>query len=90
MKVHRVTPRRQGFKAHKMVQAQMRGRLYDPQQVASVDVEIIADTRAELESRAAIDLASDSARRMLHGAHHVFAKGIGQRQDGFVRTFTIE
>lgn len=90
LKVHRVTPRRQGFKPHKMVQAQARGRMYDPQEVVSVDVEILADTRAELESRSAHDLARDSARRMLHGAHHVFAKGIGQRQEGFFRTFTVE
>ena len=90
MKVRNVTPRRQGFKPHKMVQAQARGRMYDPQQVASVDVEIIADTRAELDSRAAYDLARDTARQKLHGAYHVFAKGIGQRQEGFVRTFTVE
>lgn len=90
LKVHRVTPRRQGFKPHKMMQAQARGRMYDPQQVASVDVEIIADTRAELHSRAAYDLARDTARQKLHGAHHVSARGIGQRQEGFFRTFTVE
>ena len=72
------------------MQAQMRGRLYDPQEVASVDVEIIAGTRAELESRTAYDLARNTARQKLHGAHHVSARGIGQRQERFFRTFTVE
>lgn len=94
MKLLRLQSQKAGFKPHRMLQAQARGRAFNPNEIISVEVTLVADTRAELDTRAAFDLARNEAKRVLHGAYHVHPKNnVGQVAGmitGFTRTFTVE
>ena len=89
MKALKITPHKAGFKPNLVIKAQARGRLHDPQQIVRVEVEVLADTQAELNTRAAYDLARREASRTLHGAYHVTGRHIGHRPLGFIRIFEV-
>ena len=94
MKLLRLQSTKAGFKPNRMMQAQARGRVYNPNEILSVEVTLLSDSRAELDTRAAFDMARNEARRVLHGAYHVRPKNnVGQVSGmitGFTRTFTVE
>ena len=89
MKVRNVDPQKAGFKPTLMMQAQMRGRVYDPNQIISVEVRITSDDAADLDSLKAYELARNAARSYLPGNTTVTPKGIGHRAEGYSRTYTV-